>query len=137
MLHIKKAEVGDIIHNITSEVICKAGETLAFVPVCVFKEYIIWFDRNGPKEGGVANRAYREVQKDGSVRYKWMTPNLVIEDKLDNKIPVRYECSTYIDQDGLNEWGTQIPGDQESQRVRPSQEIHFRQQCRISGQRPS
>ena len=63
----KKAEVGDIIHNITSEVICKAGETLAFVPVCVFKEYIIWFDRNGPKEGGGANRAYREVQTDGSV----------------------------------------------------------------------
>lgn len=117
----KKAEEGDLIHNITGQVICKAGEQLKVIPVAYSKEYILWYDRNGPKKGGIAARAKR-VDEKGVIRYKWDKPNTKIEDKLDNKLPVEYNTKEYIDQDGLGDWGSQIPGDAES---KPAASTHY------------
>jgi len=105
---------GDLIHNITREAICPAGEKLRIIAIAYTKEYILWYDRDGPQGGGIAARAFREKQPDGTVRYKWDKPNTTFSDKLDGKLPVEYTTSEYIDQDGLGEWGSQVPGDADS-----------------------
>lgn len=107
------AKVGDLIHNITRGVLAEAGKPLRFIPICYSKEYIIWYDRNGPHKGGIANRA-RRVIENGQVRYKWDRPGITIEDKLGGKMAVKYNCKKYIDEDGLGEWGSQVPGDSDS-----------------------
>jgi len=108
-----KASEGDFIHNITHEVICKAGDSVRFIPVAYSKEYILWFDRKGPRGGGIAARA-RRVRVDGRVRYMWDKPNATIEDKIGGRVAVTFNTKRFIDEDGLGDWGSQIPGDPDS-----------------------
>lgn len=109
----KIAQEGDFLHTITNEVLCKVGEKIQVIPIVYQKEYIIWYDRKGPNKGGIAARA-KKVVENGVTRYKWDRPHEVIEDKIGGSIPVKYELQGYVDEDGLNNWGTQIPGDEKS-----------------------
>lgn len=119
----KMAEEGDLIHNITKQVLCAAGNTLPAIPVCYNKEYIIWYDRKGPNGGGIAARAQRQIMPDGAIRYIWDKPGIEITDKLDGKMPVKYQLKTFTtfnadggddNTDTLAAWGSQVPGDRES-----------------------
>lgn len=109
----KIANEGDLIHSITKEVLCEAGKSLQIIPIAYSKEYILWYDREGPHGGGIAARA-RKVIVDGERRYMWDKPNQVFEDKIGGRIPVKYETKKFIDEDGLGAWGSSIPGDPDS-----------------------
>jgi len=104
---------GDFFNSVTGEIICKAGESIPVIVVMRSKEYILWDDRKGDNRGMLA-RAMRVKDADGNVRYKWNKPNVTFDVKVDGKTKVKYKLSEYIDEDGLNEWGTQIPGNEES-----------------------
>lgn len=106
-------EEGDIFNSVTGEVICKAGEALPVIVVAKSREYILWDDRKGDNRGMLA-RAQRVTDKDGNVRYKWNHPGETFEVKVDGKTKVKYKLGNFIDEDGLNEWGTQLPGNEES-----------------------
>lgn len=108
----KKAEEGDFIHNITGEILCKAGDTINIIAVAYAKEFILWYDRKGPKDG-IAARA-KKVIENGQVRYKWDKPNTEFEDSVGGNVKVKYKTKRYIDEDGLGDWGTQIPGNPDS-----------------------
>lgn len=108
-----KAKEGDLIHNITGDVICKAGDTLNFIPIAYSKEWILWYDRKGPHGGGIAARA-KKVIVDGQVRYMWDKPNQTFKDKLDGRLNVEYQTKRFIDEDGLGDWGSSVPDDPES-----------------------
>jgi hypothetical protein len=103
---------GDLFLNVTTEVLAENGQSLLFTPIAYAKEYILWRPRkdNG---GGILARA-KPVNENGRVRYKWDKPNTVFDVKVEGKIPVQWKTGTYIDEDGLGEWGSEIPGDKES-----------------------
>jgi hypothetical protein len=103
---------GDFFNSITGEVICPAGESIPVIIILHTKEYILWDDRKGDNRGMLA-RAMR-VKDGDDVRYRWNKPNATFEVKVDGKTKVKYKTSQYIDEDKLNEWGTQIPGNEES-----------------------
>jgi len=108
----KIAAEGDLFNSVTGELICKAGEKIPVIIVIHTKEYILWDDRKGDNRGLLA-RASRVKDKD-QIRYKWDKPNSTFEVKVDGKHKVKYKTAEYIDQDNLNQWGTQIPGNAES-----------------------
>ena len=115
----KLAEEGDMIHNITKEVICPAGQTIHVIPICYSKEYILWRDiKNG---GGIFARA-RRVSDNGNIRFQWDKPGQVFEDKIGGTLKVKYETKKYIDEDGLGDWGSQISDDPDS---KPAATAHY------------
>lgn len=109
-------EEGDIYLNIGKEVLAKEGTPLPCVILATAKEYILWRPRedNG---GGVLDRAKRVVDKDGSVRFKWSKPNASYDVKVGGKVKVTWKTKEYIDQDGLGDYGSEVPGDSESGRA--------------------
>jgi len=109
----KQIDVGDLYNSITGEVLCKAGDVIPVIPIMHSKEYILWDDRKGDDRGILA-RAIRTKMPDGAVRYKWDKPNTEFEVKVDGKTKVKYKTAQYIDEDNLNTWGTQIPGNSDS-----------------------
>lgn len=108
----KKCEEGDFIHNITSQILCPVGKTLSIIVVAYSKEYILWYDRKGPSQG-IAARARKVMTPEGA-KYRWNVPNATIEDKVEGKIKVTYQLKEFIEDDGLGEWGTQVPDDEDS-----------------------
>ncbi len=108
----KKCQEGDFIHNITQQVLCKAGESMRVIVIAYSKEFILWYDRKGPSDG-IAARA-RKVNTPEGTRYAWNVPGAVIEDKIGGVAPVKYTLGKYIEDDGLGEWGSQIPDDENS-----------------------
>ena len=104
---------GDLFNSVTGEIICKRGETIPVIVVGKSREYILWDDRKGDNRGMLA-RASKVIDKDGTPRYKWNLPNTVFEVKVDGKQKVKYKTGTFIDQDKLHEWGTQLPGNEDS-----------------------
>jgi len=119
MVKDKKAQEGDLIHSITNQILCPAGEKLRFSVVFQGSEYILWRDREAG--GGIMARAARVVHN-GRVRYKWNRPNTVFEDKIGGMVGVHWRTKTFIDEDGLDQWGTQIPSDPES---KPAATLHL------------
>ena len=103
---------GDQFLNLTKEVLAANAKPLKIVVVARNKEYILWRPRkdNG---GGIIARAKAVMTKDGK-RYKWDKPNTKFEVKVDGKIKAIWETKTYIDEDGLDQWGSEIPGNIES-----------------------
>lgn len=105
------AKEGDMLHSITGEVLVPKGQKLKFIPIFYQKEYILWRDRkNG---GGIMARA-RRVMMDEGVKYAWDKPNEEFEDKIEGKFAVKYKTGQYIEDDGLAEWGSQLPSDPDS-----------------------
>lgn len=106
-----KVDDGDFFLNITGERLCKAGEELGFTVVARGKSYILWRDRKDG--GGIFARAHRVMTVAGP-RYAWDKPNQSFEHKIDGKTKVVWKTKEYVDEDGLGEWGTEIPGNAES-----------------------
>lgn len=105
-------ERGDMFLNITGEVISPAGEALPFIVLAQSKEYILWRPKkdNG---GGILARA-KPVKTPDGVRYAWDKPNEEFAVKVEGKIPVTWKTGEFIDEDGLDKWGSEIPGDKDS-----------------------
>lgn len=104
---------GELYLNVTGEVVWKPGD--APLPVLIVarnKEFILWRPRedNG---GGILARA-KAVKEGGVTRYKWDKPNQSFEVKVGGKVKVVWKTKKYIDEDGLDQWGSEIPGDDES-----------------------
>jgi hypothetical protein len=105
-------ERGDLFLNVTGSTLVEAGEKLPFVVLARAKEYILWRPKkdNG---GGILARA-KPVQTPDGVRYAWDKPNQSFEVKIEGVQKVTWKTKTYIDEDGLGEWGSEIPGDKDS-----------------------
>jgi hypothetical protein len=111
---------GDMFHSITKEVIIALGSSGIVVPVAYQKEYILWRDRNDG--GGIFARAKRVVMQDGAVRYAWDKPNSTFQTKIKGVQKVEWRTKQFIDEDGLDQFGTMIKGDAESP---PAATAHF------------
>jgi hypothetical protein len=105
-------EEGELFLNLTKEVLAQADASLPLVPLWRGKEFILWRPQedNG---GGILARA-KPVVENGITRYKWDKPNQSFEVKVGGKIKVTWKTKNYIDEDGLDQWGSEIPGDNES-----------------------
>src|SRR3990167_3069662 len=103
---------GDLFLNVTGEVVAAAGDPLSALIVARQKEFILWRPRedNG---GGILARA-KPVRDKGVTRYRWDKPNQSFEVKVGGKVKVTWKTKEFIDQDGLDQWGSEIPGDKES-----------------------
>jgi hypothetical protein len=113
-------EPGDLLHSITKTIIAKKGERLKFIPVAGDKQFILWRDRNDG--GGIFARANRVVTPDG-VRYMWDKQNQTFEHKITQaKVPVKWTTKRFIEEDGLSEFGTSMPGNAESG---PAATLHY------------
>lgn len=108
-------ERGDLFLNVTGEVVAPAGGKLPFIVLASGKEYILWRPKkdNG---GGILARA-KPVVVDGVTRYKWDKPNESFEVKVEGVQKVTWTTKEYIDEDGLGEWGSEIPGDSSSKKA--------------------
>jgi hypothetical protein len=102
---------GDLFLNITGEVLAEAGKPLPFVPLVVGKEYILWRDR---KDGGGIFARARRTETPQGIRYVWDKPNQSFEHKLDGKMKVTWKTGKCVEEDGLGDWGSEVPGDKES-----------------------
>jgi hypothetical protein len=111
---------GDMFHSITKEVIIALGTTGIIIPVAYQKEFILWRDR--ADGGGILARAKRVVLQDGSVRYAWDKPNQSFQTKIKGAVKVEWKTKQFIDEDGLDQFGSMIPGDLESP---PAATAHF------------
>lgn len=102
-------EDGDLFINVSGE---SLGKVTTVVPLVRSKEFILWRPRedNG---GGILARA-KPVTENGTTRYKWDKPNTKFDVKVGGKVKVTWETKEYIDEDGLSEWGSEIPGDKDS-----------------------
>lgn len=108
-----KIKEGDLYLNITGEVLAKAGEVLRAVLLVRSKEFILWRPRedNG---GGILARAKPVQDGDNGVRYMWDKQNASFEVKVGGKVKVVWKTKKFIDEDGLDQWGSEIPGDADS-----------------------
>jgi len=119
---VKNGDVprGALFLNVTGEVLAEFGKPLRVIPIVVSKEYILWRDQqdNG---GGLLARA-KAVVEGGKVRYKWDKPGQTFTTKIKGLVPASWTTKEYIDQDGLDQWGTQISGDADSP---PAASVHY------------
>lgn len=99
---------GDQFLNLTKQVLAANGKPLPIVVIARSKEYILWRPRkdNG---GGILARAKRVETKDG-VRYQWDKPNTDFKVKVEGLVDVTWHTANYIDEDGLDKWASEIPG---------------------------
>lgn len=105
-------ERGDLFLNVTGSTLVEAGQKLPFVVLARAKEFILWRPKkdNG---GGILARA-KPVQTPDGVRYAWDKPNTTFDVKVEGVVPVKWKTKTYIDEDGLDQWGSEIPGQKDS-----------------------
>lgn len=111
---------GALFINVTGEIVAKFAEPLIFVPIFQAKEYILWRDQQD-QGGGMLARA-QPVNVDGKIRYKWNKPNTKFETKVKGVLPTTWVTKEYIDEDGLDQWGTQIAGNPDSP---PAATVHY------------
>jgi hypothetical protein len=103
---------GALYLNVTGEAIAKPGDKLRIVPIAQGKEYILWRPRQDGG-GGVLARA-KPALVNGEKRYAWDKKNQTFDVKVGGKVPVKWKTRAYIDEDGLAEWGSEIPGEKDS-----------------------
>lgn len=101
-----KVAEGDLYLNITGEVLAKAGETLRIVLIARGKEFILWRPRND-NGGGILARAKPVPTGDG-VRYAWDKSNTSFDVKIDGKTKATWNTKKFIDEDGLDQWGSEF-----------------------------
>lgn len=105
-------ERGELFLNVTGEAIAKVGEKLPIIILHRYKEYILWRPKKD-EGGGILARA-KAVQTPDGVRYEWDHPNQSFDVKVEGVQRVTWKTKQYIDQDGLGDWGSEIPGDKDS-----------------------
>lgn len=105
-------EEGSLFLNVSAEPLWKPGdEPMPAVIVARNAEYILWRPRKDG--GGILARAKPEKTKQG-LRYRWDKPNQSFQVKIDGKHAVTWKTKTFVDEDGLGDWGSEIPGNKES-----------------------
>lgn len=111
----EEVKKGSLFLNIGGTVMAEFGVKLPFVVIGTAKEYILWRPRkdNG---GGILARA-RPVLVDGVRKYQWDKPNTVFDVKIDGKTPAKWKTGTYIEDDGLGDWGSEFGFDKDGQPV--------------------
>jgi hypothetical protein len=103
---------GDLYLNVTGEALWSPGDKpLKAVIVAITKEYILWRPR---KDGGGILARAKPVMHNGTKRYQWDKPNQSFDVRIDGKVKVTWKTKRYIDEDGLGNWGTEIPGNKDS-----------------------
>lgn len=103
---------GELFLNVTGQSVWQPNDKpLPVVIVARNKEFILWRPR---KDGGGILARAKPVVENGVVRYRWDKPNQKFDVKVDGKTKVTWATKDYIDQDGLGEWGSEIPGNKES-----------------------
>jgi hypothetical protein len=106
-------EEGSLYINVTSQALWTPGDDpILGLIVAQSKEYVLWRDQqdNG---GGILARAKPERTPSG-VRYRWDKPNQRFENKVGGKVKVVWETKTFVDENDIAAWGSEIPGDKES-----------------------
>ena len=105
---------GSLFINLGAQVVAERGDSLRFIPLAYAKEFILWRPRedNG---GGILARA-RPVYDETNhrIRYKWDKQNETFEVKLKGIVKCKWTTGQYIDEDGLDEWGSENPADRSS-----------------------
>lgn len=108
---------GDLFLNVTGEVLAEAGKPLRFIPIASSKEYLLWRDRNF-ENGGIMARARksRDLTPDGDPIYVWDKAGETFKNKVKGVVDVEWttEKDGLIPTKGLDAWGSEIPGDDDS-----------------------
>lgn len=103
---------GALFLNVTGSSVWNPGDApLPAIIVAQAKEFILWRPR---KDGGGILARAKAVKDKGVTRYRWDKPNSKFNVKVDGKTSVTWETKEYIDQDGLDQWGSEIPGNKDS-----------------------
>lgn len=103
-------KIGSLFLNVTGEVLCEPGEKLRFIPVAYGKEYILWHPKRGE---GILARA-RRTKHAGETRYEWDKQGEAFEVTIPKGPKVTWETKRFVDENGMNRWGSQVPGDSSS-----------------------
>jgi len=113
---VKAGEIkeGSLFLNVTGEVLAAPGETLTVIPLVYAKEFILWKDQNFDG-GGVFTRARRVFDKEvNEYRYLWDKQNAAFENKIKGVLPVVWNTLTYVDENGMDKFGSANPEDSDS-----------------------
>jgi len=109
---------GSLFLNVSGEVLALPGVKLRFIPVAKGKEFILW---NPTRGEGIMARA-RPTQHGGRTRYEWDKKDSAFEVKFKDGPKVTWKTKTYVDENGMDKWGSRIPGDDDSG---PAATAHF------------
>jgi len=109
---------GALFLNIDGTVLADPEKPLRFIPVAKSKEFILWNPQRGE---GILARA-RPVQHGGRTRYEWDKKDSAFEVKFKDGPKVTWNTKTYVDENGMDKWGSRIPGDDDSG---PAATAHF------------
>ena len=101
---------GCLFLNVSGEILAAPGDPLRFTPVAVGKEFILW---NPSRGDGILARA-RRVFDGGRARYEWDKKNETFSVKFKNSPKIKWTTMTYVDENGMDQWGSAIPGDKDS-----------------------
>ena len=118
---VKSGDVprGCLFLNVTGETLAEFGQPLRVIPIIQSKEYMLWRDQLDG--GGLMARA-KAVIEEGRVRYKWDKPGQTFATKIKGIVATSWTTKEYVDEDGLDAWGTQIKGDPDSP---PAASVHY------------
>lgn len=108
----KLVDDGDLFLNLGAQVLAKQGNPLTFVPLAYAKEFILWRPRED-QGGGILARA-RPTRVGNITRYAWDKPDETFRVKVKGVVPAEWQTGAYIDEDGLDKWGSEIPGQNDS-----------------------
>jgi len=114
---VKDGEIaeGELFLNVTGEVVFKPGDDpLPAIIVARSKEYILWRPRQDNGGGILARAKAVKDAKTGMTRYQWDKPNQSFDVKIEGKIKATWKTKRFIDEDGLGDWGSEIPGNKDS-----------------------
>jgi len=104
---------GALFLNVDGTELAAPDEELEIVVVAKSSEYILWRDRKF-EGGGIMARAPKVRLPDGTTKHKWDQPNTEFENKIGGMVKVTWKTGTYVEDDGLGEWGSENPDDGDS-----------------------
>lgn len=109
------AKEGALFLNVTGQSLWNPGDPpLPALIVAQSKEYILWRPRQDESGGLLARAKPIRDQATGHTRYQWDQPNQSFDVRVEGKVKVTWKTGRYVDEDGLGDWGSEIPGDKES-----------------------
>jgi len=113
---VKAGEIkeGSLFLNVTGEILAAPGETMRVIPIVQGKEFILWKDQNF-EGGGIFARAKKVFdQSSGRARYEWDKQNQTFENKVKGLVKVEWTTKRFVDENGMDKFGSAIPGDADS-----------------------
>lgn len=98
--------------NISGEVLAEPGTPLRFTPIARGKEFILWNPQRG--EGIIARGKRTFDPETKRMRYEWDKQDQTFEVKFKDGPKVKWSTKKFVDENGMDQWGSRIPGDDES-----------------------